>query len=349
MTADIVFDRQHHIGLVTLSRPQALNALTLDMVKAMQEQLMQWQEDNSLHAVVVQAAAGKAFCAGGDVRWLYETGLAKNPVQRQFFWHEYRLNHFIHQFDKPYIALMDGITMGGGVGISLHGSCPVASERFAFAMPETGLGLFPDIGASYLLARCPGRIGIYLGLTGNRLNAQDALLAGLVKEVIPAGQFPVIISELQRLDLSHDAARQVDTLLQGLSLRQEAPLADELERINHYFAPDSVTGIMTELARSDEAWAVSTLACLRQKSPLSLEVTFAQIGRAKSMSMADCMKMDYCLVNHFMADHDFYEGVRALLIDKDKNPRWQPDNLNAVSAAMVATYFECDQPGLDLL
>ena len=169
MTDDIVFERKQQIGLITLKRPQALNALTLPMIKALQQQLLQWEGDKSIHAVVIQADVGKAFCAGGDVRWLYESGLAKNPEQMQFFWHEYRLNHTIHQFKKPYIALMNGITMGGGVGISLHGSHPVATENFVFAMPETGIGFFPDIGASYLLARCPGQTGIYLGLTGNNL------------------------------------------------------------------------------------------------------------------------------------------------------------------------------------
>jgi len=345
MTADIVFDKQGHIGLMTLSRPQALNALTLDMVKVLQLQLSQWQDDDSVHAVVLQAAPGKAFCAGGDVRWLYETGKAGDPEQMQFFWHEYRLNHFIHQFKKPYISLMDGITMGGGVGISLHGSHPVASERFMFAMPETGLGLFPDIGASYLLARCPGRIGVYLGLTGNRLNAQDALLAGLVRHTVQSARFPDILNGLQQLDLRDHAHQQVDGLLQSLSWRETAPLAVQVEQINRYFSADSMAGIMKALADSD----ASLHASLLQKSPLSLCVTLAQIERAGSLSMADCVKMDYCLVKHFMQDHDFYEGVRALLIDKDKNPHWKPGRLEEVTPARIATYFECEQPELVLL
>jgi enoyl-CoA hydratase/carnithine racemase len=346
MTADIVFDKDQRIGVVTLCRPKALNALTLDMVKVFYNQLKQWQDDDDIQAVLVQAEPGKAFCAGGDVRWLYEAGLAKNPLQTQFFWHEYRLNHLIHQYKKPYLALMDGITMGGGVGISLHGSNPVASERFLFSMPETGLGLFPDIGASYLLARCPGRLGVYLGLTGNRLTAQDALLAGLVKHVIASEKFPYILPGLHELDLSQDANQQVDRFLQTLSSQEAAPLAADLERINHYFLPNQLTDIIRELESSDDSWAASTLANLQQKSPISLFVTLEQIERAKSLSMGDCVKMDYCLVNHFMADHDFYEGVRALLIDKDKNPKWQPNTIASVSSAQVAKYFECEQQEL---
>ena len=348
MTADIIFERRQQLGVITLSRPSALNAITLDMVRLMHEQLAAWEKDPQIHAVVLQAAPGKAFCAGGDVRWLYDQGLAKSPEQMQFFWHEYRLNHFIHQFSKPYIALMDGITMGGGVGISLHGSHPVASENFLFAMPETGLGLFPDIGASYLLARCPDRIGVWLGLTGNRLNAQDALVAGLVRFTMPAEHFPRIMEGLHQLDLSVNAGQQVDRLLQSLSVTGTAPLASEQENIRRFFAADNMTDLMATLESSEVPWAAATAASLRQKSPTSLCVTLAQIERAKTLDLRDCLRMDYCLVRHFMADHDFYEGVRALLIDKDKNPRWQPDSLEHVSTGRVAAYFECEQPVLDL-
>lgn len=343
MTAGILFEQQKHIGVIRLARPQALNAINLPMVKAMQQQLSAWQVDDSIHAVVLEAEPGKAFCAGGDVRWLYETGLARDPEQMQFFWHEYRLNHFIHQFGKPYIALMDGITMGGGVGISLHGSSPVASERFVFAMPETGLGLFPDIGASYLLSRCPGRVGVYLGLTGNRLTAQDARVAGLLRHVIPAERFSRIVPGLQALDLSQQAQQQVDALLTGLSVVEEAALTAELPDINRYFAAHTVADIMASLQQGGSDWAATMAASLRQKSPTSLAVTLAQIERAASLNLAECLQMDYGLVKHFMADKDFYEGVRALLIDKDKNPHWQP-----LKDDTLMTYFERDSQGLVL-
>lgn len=347
---DVVFETHQHIGVITLDRVPALNAINLPMVKAMQQQLLTWQADDNIHAVVLKAAPGKAFCAGGDVRWLYDTGLSKDPEQMQFFWHEYRLNYFISQFSKPYIALMDGITMGGGVGISMHGSHPVASERFVFAMPETGIGLFPDIGASYLLSRCPGELGLYLALTGNRLGAGDTLAAGLVKHVIDADKFSQILPELTELDLSRNAHQQVtDCLAQFETAHPQLTSREELEKINFFFQQPSFKDIMQGLEQSDDPWASKTLSGLQQKSPLSLEVTFAQIRRAKTMSLAECLTMDYCLVGHFMAGHDFYEGIRAVLIDKDKTPRWQPEQINQVTSANVANYFENCQPELTLI
>lgn len=350
MTAEINFSNKHHLGLITLNRPQALNALTLNMIKALQQQLLLWQNDNSIQAVVVQAEGEKAFCAGGDVRWLYEVGLVRKPEQMQFFWHEYRLNHFIHQFSKPYISLMDGITMGGGVGISLHGSYPVATERFVFAMPETGIGFFPDIGASYLLSRCPGQMGIYLGLTGDRISAHDACKLGLVKHVIAANKLQEVLESLMKKDLSGDAYQRVDVCLQEFALPVEhATLENQQSAINTCFAQPTVEKILAALREKGDEWAVATLRNLEQKAPLSLKVTLAQIQKAKSMSMAECVKMDYCLVSQFIRDSDFYEGVRALLVDKDKSPHWQPERLALVTDAKVADYFECSQSELPLI
>lgn len=350
MSAEIIFTQERHIGLITLNRPEALNALNLAMIKAIQRQLLLWQKAPDIHAVVVQAAGEKAFCAGGDVRWLYEAGLAKKPEQMQFFWHEYRLNHYIHHFSKPYISLMNGITMGGGVGISLHGSHPVATNRFIFAMPETGIGFFPDIGASHLLSRCPGKLGIYLGLTGNRLSAQDALVAGLVKQVISSEKLSDVLASLINADLSKNTHQQVDVCLQKFALPIEnAPIENELPAINTCFEHVTVEKIFSALEARGDEWAMTVLGNLRQKAPLSLKVTLAQIQKAKSMSLADCVKMDYCLVSQFMRDADFYEGIRALLVDKDKTPHWQPKTLELVTDAKVADYFECGQEELTLL
>lgn len=350
MTQDLVFERDQHLGIITLSRQQALNALTLPMIRALQQQLQQWQDDSQIHAIVIQAAPGKAFCAGGDVRWLYESGLAQDPDQMIFFAEEYRLNHFIHQLKKPYIALMDGINMGGGVGISLHGSHPVASERFVFAMPESSIGLFTDIGASYLLSRCPGAMGVFLGLTGNRLGAEDAKHSGLIKHVIDSEQFPEILSRLKELDLSEQAHEKVSACLEAIaSVKQRSLLGNSLALIDHYFSASSVKEIVANLKESENPWALAQWENLQQKSPLSLEVIFAQINKANKLSMGECVKMDYCLVGHFMKGADFYEGVRALLIDKDKNPHWQPASLIEVTAGMVANYFECEKPELELI
>ncbi|MBA2651274.1 MAG: enoyl-CoA hydratase/isomerase family protein [Tatlockia sp.] len=349
MTLDIAFSREKHIGLISLKRPKALNALTLPMIKALQQQLQLWEEDNDIHAVIIQAEEGKAFCAGGDVRWLYETGLAKNPEQMQFFWHEYRLNHFIHRFKKPYIALMDGITMGGGVGISLHGSHPVATERFIFAMPETGIGFFPDIGASYLLARCPGQTGVYLGLTGNRLNANEALSLGLIKSAVASEQLPKLLTRLIQTDLSEDAHNRVNDCLQEFAMPvANVPMNTEQEVIDSCFGKETIENILSALQIKANDWSLATKNNLEQKAPLSLKVTLAQIQKAKTLSMEECLKMDYRLVNHFMCDSDFYEGIRALLVDKDKSPHWQPKSLSFVSEARVAEYFEDAGFKLDL-
>ena len=346
---DIIFTQERHIGLITLHREHALNALTLPMILALEKQLNLWKHDNNIHAVVIQAASGRAFCAGGDVRSLYDERHTPSS-QMQFFWHEYRLNHLIHHFEKPYIALMDGVTMGGGVGISLHGSHPVASERFMFAMPETGIGFFPDIGASYLLARCPGYFGVYLGLTGHRLGAADAHALGLVKHLMSADKFQQALSSLIEDDLSIDAHAAVNSCLQRFAMPvQQAPLMQFQLFIDHCFNGIDIESILAMLAKFDDAWHRETLNTLMQKAPLSLKVTLAQLQKAKSMTMAECVKMDYCLVGHFMRDHDFYEGVRALLVDKDKTPHWQPSSLSLVTNTKVADYFECGQPELPLL
>ncbi|MGQ3888644.1 enoyl-CoA hydratase/isomerase family protein [Legionella sp. CNM-1927-20] len=345
---DVRFDCQDQLGIITLTRPQALNAINLPMIQAIQRQLLLWEKDNAIYAIIIQAEPGKAFCAGGDVRWLYETGLKNKAEQMQFFWHEYRLNHYIHQLKKPYIALLNGITMGGGVGISLHGSYVIAQEQFVFAMPETGIGLFPDIGASYLLSRCPGEIGLYLALTGDRLNAEEAYAAGLIDYVVSNEKLTEIIPSLRKLDLSANSHHQIKLLLQPIATSVKIAFPNA-EKIDQYFLKSSVQDIMTALRESEDPWALTTLQTLEQKSPLSLAVTFEQIRRAKSLSMAECVKMDYRLVTHFMRDHDFYEGIRALLIDKDKNPRWSPNSLAAVTPALVANYFEQDGEELSLI
>jgi len=340
MQDEIYFTCVNHIGLVTLNRPQALNALTLPMILALREQLQTWNEDGSIHAIVICSAGGKAFCAGGDVRWLYEAGRNHDPQQLSFFEHEYQLNQFIHQLSKPYIALMDGVTMGGGVGVSLHGSHPVASERFVFAMPETGIGFFPDIGASYLLSRCPDHFGTYLGLTGNRISAADAHHLGLVKHLISSEHFPEVMAHLIEADLSQQAHQRVDVCLQRFAMPMVVDMAVSQQLlVNSCFNHNKMESILAALHESDDEWYVHTRQILALKSPLSLKITLSQLLKAKFMTLEECLKMDFCLVEHFMRDHDFYEGVRALLVDKDKSPHWQPAGLEMVTDAKVNSYF----------
>lgn len=341
MVDSVLFAREKHIGLVTLNRTEALNALTLPMILALTEQLEAWEKDDEIHAVVVCAEAGKAFCAGGDVRWLYEAGKRGDPSLLQFFWHEYRLNHLIHQFKKPYIALMNGITMGGGVGISLHGAYPVASENFSFAMPETTIGFFPDIGASYLLSRCPDHFGVYLGLTGARLNAADAMYLHLIQFIVPAEKFDGVLFDLIESDLSTQAEARVEACLKRYACPPEsAPIQAVESAIHQSFAYPEIELILADLNQSGQDWHQQTLKNLEQKSPLSLKVTLEQLKKSAHLTLPECLKMDYCLVQHFMQDHDFYEGVRALLVDKDKSPKWGAETLDQVTEQMVSEYFE---------
>lgn len=340
MSSELLFDQESHLGIITLNRPQALNALNLPMVRALQLQLDAWAVDPMIHAVVIQSACGKAFCAGGDVRWLVEAGLRGDSEARAFFEEEYHLNHTIHHYKKPYIALMNGMTMGGGVGISLHGSHPIASETFVFSMPETSIGFFPDIGASALLMRCPGSMGLYLGLTGERLNACEAHALGLVKFVMNASSFDSVLRALKKTDLSNEAHAKVTACLQQWSTSTEPsclhPLIDD---VAEFFNQPTLESIIQRLHEAGGAWHQMTVTKLLQKSPLSLNVTFSQLKKAEHLTFDECLQMDAQLVGHFMKGHDFYEGVRALLIDKDKSPKWQPPTLTEVKASEVASYF----------
>jgi enoyl-CoA hydratase/carnithine racemase len=338
---DILFTQEGQLGLITLNRPAALNALTLTMIQDLQKQLELWKNDDRVKAVAICSAPGKAFCAGGDVRWLYHTGQTKAQEQLQFFWHEYRLNHYIHHLGKPYIALMDGITMGGGVGVSLHGSHSVGSEHFVFAMPETSIGFFPDIGASHLLSRCSGNLGIYLGLTGNRIGVWDALDAGLIQHVVSSTNMQRIVEDLVRADLSETAHQTVSECINVYASASSKPPNTELTKlIDHCFSNVTVELIQESLRGFEDDWAKETAQGLEQKSPISLKVTLTQLQKAKGLSLAECLKMDFDLVKHFMQGCDFYEGVRALLIEKDKTPKWNPQRLEEVSDEMVVSYFE---------
>lgn len=338
---DILISTQKNIGILTLNRPEALNALTLSMVMTLQQQLIEWQDSPWIHAVVIRSVGPKAFCAGGDVRWLYDAGKRNDQELMRFFEEEYRLNQLIHHYKKPYIALMDGITMGGGVGVSLHGSHPVASETFVFAMPETSIGFFPDIGASYLLSRCPGHMGIYLGLTGNRLSAEEAGAIGLVKYIIKASQFEEVLEKLINTDLSSDAVGKVGACLERFSKKINTDAVKTLQtNLSQCFVAMNVPDIIKTLELKNETWSQSILKTLLEKSPMSLCVTLAQLLKAASLSFDECIQMDFCLVKHFMQGHDFYEGVRALLIDKDKSPKWQPSSLLDIESSNVIAYFQ---------
>ncbi len=331
---EILFERRGHAGVITLNRPKALNALTLNMVRLMHPQLEAWAGDDRIHHVVVTAAGDKAFCAGGDIRQLYEWGRAKDPTFLDFYREEYLLNTLIKRYPKPYVAIMDGITMGGGVGISVHGSHRVATERLTFAMPETGIGLFPDVGGSYFLPRCPGRIGLYLGLTGHRLTAADAAYAGIATHFAESIVGDGLVDELC-------SSSDVDACLRTYANSPgSAGLEENRALIDHHFSAASVQAIIDSLNGGSDPWCTKTVAVLAQKSPTSLQIAMHQLTLGADLSFEDCMRMEFRIVNRVFSGHDFFEGTRAIIIDKDQAPDWQPGTLAEVDPAAIEGYFD---------
>jgi enoyl-CoA hydratase len=347
---EILLDRAGGVASLTINRPQALNALTLANYRRIAPALAAWAADPAVHMVMVRGAGGRAFCAGGDVRAVYEAGrgiAGKPDLTQVFFAEEYRLIHNIHHFPKPYVAIIDGITMGGGAGISVNGAYRVATERTMFAMPETGIGLFPDVGATRFLNGTPGHIGRYLGLSGARLGAADALYCGFATHVTAQDQVEALAEALAATQWQEGAEfRQVEALLAGFAADPgPAPLVALQPAIDRTFAGDTVETILAALAAeaasnsSDADWARETRASLLTKSPTSLKVTLRQLNLGRDYDVEQALQLEYRLTQHFMAAHDFYEGVRALLIDKDQSSHWRPATLAAVEGAMVAAYF----------
>lgn len=331
---ELIIEQQGSAGLLTLNRPKALNALTLSMVREMMPVLRAWADDPSIDRVVIDSAGEKAFCAGGDIRALYDWGKAGHPNAVGFYREEYQLNTLIKHYPKPYIALMDGITMGGGVGVSVHGSHRVATERLTFAMPETGIGLFPDVGGTYFLPRAPGRIGMYLGLTGARLKAADAVYCGIADTFVPSGNLVALRDALASGD---DVGETISTFSEAAD---DAPVVELQDRIDNAFSKHSVEMILTELQNSSDEWSAKTASIIGSKSPTSLKIAFRQISEGASLDFNDCMRLEYRLVNRIMTGHDFYEGTRAVVIDKDQAPKWEPAELEQVTEEDVNRYFE---------
>ena len=339
MTDEILFERRGAAGLITLNRPSALNAVTHQMVLALGAQLDAWADDPAITRVVVQAAGERAFSAGGDIRHLYELGKAgKRDEMLQFWRDEYPLNVAIKNYRKPYVALIDGIVMGGGVGVSVHGSHRVAGDRYSFAMPEVGIGFFPDVGATWFLPRLPGELGAYCGLTGERFNGADALAAGLATHRIPSARFPALLEALAGT-VPVDAALAAFAEPAG-----EGPIMARRPTIDRLFAGDRVENILAALEReaaSDDGaeWAAKTAATMRTKSPLSLKLALAQVRRGQHWDFATCMRAEFRIVSRIVEGHDFYEGVRAVIVDKDNAPRWRPATLADVGDAEIERHF----------
>ena len=337
---DILFERRGAAGLITLNRPKALNAVSHAMVLAMRAQLDAWADDPAVTRVVITAAGERAFSAGGDIRALYDLGKAGRHDEALQFWRdEYPLNAVIKTYRKPYVALIDGIAMGGGIGVSVHGSHRVALDRCSFAMPEVGIGFFPDIGATWFLPRMPGEIGTYCALTGERFGAADGVAAGIATHRVPSARLPDLLDGLT-------GTVSVDALLAAFAEPEgEGPIMARKEVIDRLFAGSTVEGILAALDREaqtvspDADWARKTAAIIRTKSPFSLKLALAQLRRGIDWDFATCMRAEMRIVSRIVHGHDFYEGVRAVLVDKDNKPNWRPETLAGVGDAEIERHF----------
>ncbi|HEY7232188.1 MAG TPA: enoyl-CoA hydratase/isomerase family protein [Pseudolabrys sp.] len=336
----ILFERRGAAGIVTLNRPKALNAVTHGMVRALRTELDRWASDPAITRVVIMAAGERAFSAGGDIRALFDLGKAGRIDDALQFWRdEYPLNMAIKNYRKPYVALIDGIAMGGGVGVSVHGSHRIAGDRFSFAMPEVGIGFFPDVGATWFLPRMPGELGAYCALTGDRLGVMDAVSSGVATHRIASAHFDAVLDGLS-------GTVSVDAVLAAFDEPvEQGPVAQRRTVIDRVFAADRVEDIIDALDRearsssADADWAQSTAATIRTKSPLSLKIALAQIRRGRNWDFATCMRAEFRIVSRIIRGHDFYEGVRAVIVDKDNSPHWQPATLAEVGEAEVERHF----------
>jgi enoyl-CoA hydratase len=327
------------VGLITLNRPKALNALDQGMCLAIDAALNIWAKDDGISAVIVRGAGDKAFCAGGDVRLAREDGIAwkrgesDGRIVREFFRDEYRMDRRVATFPKPCIALIDGITMGGGVGISVHGTYRLATPRTVLAMPETQIGLFPDVGTSYILPRLAGQVGAWMALTGARLNAADCRLLGLATHVVDHERLDDLVAELT-------AGASIEAAIGRYAADPGEPeLPANRVAIDRCFAHDRVEDILAALDADGGAFAIETAATLRLMSPTSLKLTLKLMRKGRSLGVDDCFRMDYRLSQSVLAGHDFYEGVRAQLVDKDRQPKWYPASLDAVDDSAIDSLF----------
>ncbi|MEI9886964.1 MAG: enoyl-CoA hydratase/isomerase family protein [Rhizomicrobium sp.] len=330
---DILFEKRGAAGLITLNRPRALNALTHGMVLALHAQLKAWAADDAVGCVVIQGAGERAFCAGGDIRALYESGKAGTPYIFDFYRDEYLLNAYIKHYPKPYIALIRGIVMGGGVGVSVHGAYRVADETTLFAMPETGIGLFPDVGGSFFLPRLPVEDGMYLGLTGARLKTADVVGTGIATHYVPNANREYLLLSLAN-GMAPDAAagKYCETV-------ESVPLFEHGDATDRIFSAPTVETLLARLEYDGSDWAFETAKTIRAKSPTATKLAFRQIREGAKLDFDDCMRMEFRMVSRVIAGHDFYEGVRATIIDKDGAPKWRPATLAEVSDADIDAYF----------
>ncbi len=347
----VITEVRGRVGCISLNRPRALNALSLQMIRDITAALIAWRDDPHVLAVAVRGMGKEgpfgAFCAGGDIRFFHQAALAGNPELEDFFTEEYALNHLIHTYPKPYIAFMDGIVMGGGMGISQGASLRIVTERSQLAMPETGIGLFPDVGGGYFLSRCPGRMGEYLALTGRVLGAADALAVGLADAQMDSGRLVGLWESLGQTPYESGEAVQRWCMNHTQKVPARASATNtELEQV---FALETVQAMVKALEASSSPWASDTVTLLRKRSPLMLHVVLEQVRRGRGMGLADELRMERDMVRHCFqlrpgAAGETVEGIRALAVDKDHAPRWNPARIEDVTPEQVAEFFKSPWP-----
>jgi enoyl-CoA hydratase len=333
--SEIVTEIDGKVGRIRLNRPKAIHALNKSMCSAMIAALLEWRSDPAVEAVIIDHMEGRGFCAGGDVRMLAESGSANGADARAFFHEDYRLNHLLFTYAKPVVAFMDGITMGGGVGISQPARYRVATENTRFAMPETAIGLFPDVGGGWYLSRLPGRVGQFLALTGARLDGAECHYLGLATHYLPSASLDEV-----KARIAEHPDRIEGILGNAAATPQPARIADNLVHINKSFAADRLEDVLDALEQDGSDWAETELATLRTKSPQACKVSLRLLAEgAKMQDFTDEMRMEYAVAAHVVQRPDFAEGVRAVLIDKDNSPRWDPATPEGVTDHMIDTIF----------
>lgn len=342
---EVLSEIRNHVAFVTLNRPGALNALSLEMILRLRTLFGEISADPGVYAVLIRGAGEKAFCAGGDIRALYKSSKNADSLHNEFFAAEYPLDYLLYSYPKPYAALLDGITLGGGMGISQGSSLRIVGERTRMAMPEVAIGFFPDVGGSYFLSRLPGQLGRYLALSGVHINAADALYARLADVYLPPSSIASISHDLAELHWGNEHFADLRRLLQARSAPPgSAPALPALrECIDAHFSKASIAAILSSLDAERRGacatWARATAKLMRSRSPTLLSVTLRQLQRGAGMSLADCFRMELGMAAYAFEQGDFLEGVRALLIDKDNNPRWHPNRIEDVTDTMIDAFF----------
>ena len=342
---DVLAEVRNHIGHLTLNRPSGLNAITLDMVRRLTQQLQAWSDDPQVHAVVLRGAGEKAFCAGGDIRSLYDSFKRGDTLHEDFFVEEYALDLAIHHYRKPVLALMDGFVLGGGMGLVQGADLRVVTERSRLAMPEVAIGYFPDVGGSYFLPRIPGELGIYLGVTGVQVRAADALYCGLANWYLDSAKLASLDQKLDSLQWHESPLKDLQGVLAKLAVQRlpDPPLAALRPAIDHFFGLPDIPSIVEQLQEVTVAdsheWALNTVHLMQTRSPLAMAVTLEMLRRGRHLPLEQCFALELHLDRQWFERGDLIEGVRALIIDKDKNPRWNPPTLHGLDKSHVDSFF----------